>query len=120
VANDPHFQSIRRAIIAPLFQAPDLETEVHNIEKSYSQLAQEVIQCHNRVYIDQIAVPALSAFFTVILPAPYPDTFYSPLCILDWNAYGYVSGITANNFTITFSAAAPAITGGTMRLIVIR
>lgn len=120
MAGDAHYQSVRRAVIQPLFQAPDLETEVHNIEKAYSQLAQEVINCHNRVYVDQIAVPALAALINITLPAPYPDANYSPLCILDWNAYGYVTAIAATGFTVTFSAAAPIVTGGIMRIIVIR
>jgi hypothetical protein len=77
------------------------------------------VTCHNRIYVDQIAVPGGTGTIAITLPAPFPDIFYSPLCILDWAAYGRVSAISATGFTITFSAAAPG-PGGIIRLIVIR
>ena len=119
MANDPHYQSIRRAIITPSFgEEPEQTLEV--LTTAYSQLAQEVVTCHNRIYVDQIAVPALAANIAIVLPAPFPDIFYSPLCILDWPSFPYITAISATGFTVTFSVAAPAITGGVLRLIVIR
>ncbi|HXU02579.1 MAG TPA: hypothetical protein VN903_16555, partial [Polyangia bacterium] len=105
MADDPHYQSIRRAIITPTF-GEEPEEQLAVVTTAYSQLAQEVVGCHNRIYVDQIAVAGGAGTIAIVLPAPFPDTFYSPLCILDWNAYGYVTAIAATGFTITFSAAA--------------
>ena len=116
----PHYQDIKRAMVKPPFSSSELSDEVGKIETAYSQLAQEVVLCHDRFYVDQIAVPALAANFAVVLPAPFPDISYSPLCILDWAAFGRISAIATTGFTVTFSAAAPAVTGGIMRVIVIR
>ena len=117
-ANSPHYQAIRRALVVPMFGVTSDE-QLANVQKSYSQLAQEVVNCHNRVIVDQIAVPGGAGSIAITLPAPFPDTSYSPLCILDWAAYPRVSAISTTAFTITFSAAAPG-GGGILRLIVIR
>jgi hypothetical protein len=119
MADDPHYQSIRRAIITPTF-GEEPEEQLGVLQTAYSQLAQEVVNCHNRVYVDQIAVPALAANIAIVLPAPFPDTSYSPLCILDWPSFPYITAISATGFTVTFSVAAPGVTGGIIRLIVIR
>jgi hypothetical protein len=118
-AENPHYQAVRRAIITPTF-GEEPEQELAVLQTAYSQLAQEVVNCHNRVQVDQIAVPALAANIAIVLPAPFPDASYSPLCILDWPSFPYITAISATGFTVTFSVAAPAVTGGIIRLIVIR
>ncbi len=118
MASNPHLQAIRRAIVQPNF-GPDPEIALGVLQTAYSQLAQEVVTVHNRILVDQVAVPGLAANIAIVLPAPFPDTDYSPLCILDWNAYAYVTAISVTGFTATFSAVAP-IGGGIIRLIVIR
>lgn len=117
-ASNPHYQAVRRALIVPTF-GTEPEEQLAVMMNSYSQLAQEVVTCHNRVLVDQIAVTAGAGSLAITLPAPFPDTSYSPLCILSWNAYAYVTAISATAFTATFSAAAPG-GGGILRLIVIR
>lgn len=115
----PHLQDLRRAIIRPEFDNRSLDRAVGSIQTAYSQLAQEVINVHNRFYVDQIAVPGATGLMAVVLPTPYPDTSYSPLGIPDWNAHAYVTAIATTGFTLTFSAASPG-GGGVLRLIVIR
>jgi hypothetical protein len=115
----PHYQDVRRGIVAPMFKAPSIEAEVGNIEKAYSQLAQEVVNCHNRILVDQITIAGAAGVLTVLLPAPLPDTNYTPLCILDWFAFAFVTAITTTSFTVGFSVAAP-LGGGIIRVIVIR
>jgi hypothetical protein len=117
-ASNPHYQGIRRAIVSPQFGATP-EEQLANGQKSYSQLAQEVVNCHNRIIVDQIAIPGGAGNIAILLPSPFPDISYSPHVILDWAAYGYVTAIAVTGFTITFSAAAPG-GGGILRLIVIR
>jgi hypothetical protein len=117
--DNPHYQAIRRALIEPNF-GEEPEQQLAVLTTAYSQLAQEVVGCHNRIYVDQIAVPALAANIAIVLPAPFPDANYSPLCILDWPSFPYITAISATGFTVTFSVAAPAITGGIIRMIVIR
>ena len=116
----PHLQDLRRAIVRPNFQSDEHLTTTEIIQRSYRELAQEVVDLHNRFYVDQIAVGAGAGTLAVVLPNPYPDTNYSPLAILDWAAYARVSAIATTGFTFTFSAAAPGPGGGTVRMIVIR
>ncbi len=117
MANE-RYQSIRRAIIQPTFGAEPQE-QMGVLLKAYSQLAQEVVTCHNRILADEVVITGGAGSVAVTLPQPFPDALYTPLVILDWAAYGRVSAISAAAFTITFSAAAPG-GGGIMRLIVIR
>ena len=117
-ANSPHYQAIRRALVVPMFGVTSDE-QLANVQKSYSQLAQEVVNCHNRVLVDQITVGGGVATLTVTLPAPFPDTSYSPLVIPDWAAFPHITAITTTTFTVGFSAASPG-GGGVVRLIVIR
>lgn len=113
-----NYQSVKRAIVTPRFSG-NTDDQVATLQQNYSRLAQEVVQCHNRVFSLQAAVIGGAGTAVVILPAPFPDIFYTPSVILDWNAYGYVTAISASQFTITFSAAAPG-GGGTIRMIIIR
>lgn len=117
-ASNPHYQAIRRAIVQPNF-GEEPEEQLSVLTTAYSQLAQEVVTCHNRVLVDQIAVPGAAAGIIVLLPAPFPDTDYSPIVSLDWAAFGWISAIAADQFTVTFSAAAPG-GGGILRTIIIR
>src|SRR5512135_2210157 len=98
----PHVQDLRRAIIRPNFQSDDHFTTTEIINRSYRELAQEVVDVHNRIYVDQIAVGGGIATLAVVLPNPYPDTNYSPLAILDWAAYARLSAIATTGFTLTF------------------
>ncbi len=113
----PGIQTIKRAIIAPMFQSDDLREEVARFEQAYFQLAQQVNQIQSHIQVFLRTWGAAVSPQVITMDIPQISTSYAALAIPTVNVGAFWCD-TPTTTTFNFNMGAPAI-GGAFFVVVL-